>query len=327
MSEAYTGTTVRQRLPHTEIPGCALVQDLIPLYLDGEVMPESHVLMADHLQQCERCSGYLAGARSVRQQLLQEQATITAVRGISQSVPHLQQSAATRLDSLLWQIMLGLIWFGGLYATWAGVMNSEAQPILMGLLAVSIAVGGLLVSRAERGMLWTIMTALTRFSGFFFLLVMPLVNPHILYDLEALLLVTGMVLLGLTAAGWLWRAPRSQPAGGQTEPLGVRGPNAALGTAVLSIVAAIACAVIALWSVYLLGEYLDAGRQLLNVTLLAGSGAGLLIISQRRGWVSLRMPTGLAQAIMYLGGTFAVLVLPFVSIFAIMLLLRLLAAF
>ncbi len=50
MTDAYTGTTQRHRMPRAEIPGCALVQDLIPLYLDGEVTPESHVLIADHLQ-------------------------------------------------------------------------------------------------------------------------------------------------------------------------------------------------------------------------------------------------------------------------------------
>ncbi len=68
-----------QRMPYAEIQGCALVQDLLPLYLDGEVTHESHVLIADHLGRCERCSGFLAGAQSVRAQMLKEQRAMRQV--------------------------------------------------------------------------------------------------------------------------------------------------------------------------------------------------------------------------------------------------------
>src|SRR3712207_4963471 len=107
MSEhPYTDTTQRYRLPHAEIPGCALVQDLIPLYLDGEVTPESHALMADHLQQCARCSGYLAGARTVRAQILNEQQTLRAAQVKQPSVAQVREPVAGSLGVALWQSLM-----------------------------------------------------------------------------------------------------------------------------------------------------------------------------------------------------------------------------
>jgi len=82
MSEAYTSATQRigpERIEDdiAEQPtDCALVQDLLPLYIDNEVSPESHARIAIHIAQCERCAGYLAGARSVRAQLLRDQQVV-----------------------------------------------------------------------------------------------------------------------------------------------------------------------------------------------------------------------------------------------------------
>jgi predicted anti-sigma-YlaC factor YlaD len=64
---AYESTT--SRLIQQELGACALVQDLLPLYIESEVSPASRDLIAEHLSQCERCAGFLAGARSVRDQL------------------------------------------------------------------------------------------------------------------------------------------------------------------------------------------------------------------------------------------------------------------
>ena len=52
---------------------CALVQDLLPLYNEGEVSPDSRELIVDHLAWCERCAGFLAGAQTVRAHLQRAQ--------------------------------------------------------------------------------------------------------------------------------------------------------------------------------------------------------------------------------------------------------------
>ncbi len=67
MVESYETTTTR--MAPLAAPTCTLVQDLLPLYLEGEVSPGSRDLIVDHLGRCERCAGYLAGAQSVRGQL------------------------------------------------------------------------------------------------------------------------------------------------------------------------------------------------------------------------------------------------------------------
>jgi predicted anti-sigma-YlaC factor YlaD len=64
--------TTTTRLVQQQLGGCALIQDLLPLYIEGEVTPASRDLIAEHLMDCERCTGFLAGARSSREQLHRE---------------------------------------------------------------------------------------------------------------------------------------------------------------------------------------------------------------------------------------------------------------
>lgn len=68
-----TFETTTTRLAGAESASCALVQDLLPLYLDGEVSTTSRDQITDHLGRCERCAGFLAGAQSVRVQLRRDQ--------------------------------------------------------------------------------------------------------------------------------------------------------------------------------------------------------------------------------------------------------------
>lgn len=67
---AFESTTTR--LAREELGACALIQDLLPLYIEGEVSTSSHDLIVEHLARCERCAGFLAGAQSVRGQLRRE---------------------------------------------------------------------------------------------------------------------------------------------------------------------------------------------------------------------------------------------------------------
>jgi anti-sigma factor RsiW len=68
---AYETATTRLRAEETG--ACALVQDLLPLYLEGEVSAVSREQISQHLASCERCAGFLAGAQSVRAQLRRDQ--------------------------------------------------------------------------------------------------------------------------------------------------------------------------------------------------------------------------------------------------------------
>ena len=64
---AYESATAR--LLPSEHVACALIQDLLPLYIEDEVSPDSRSLIAEHVAGCERCAGYLAGTQSALAQL------------------------------------------------------------------------------------------------------------------------------------------------------------------------------------------------------------------------------------------------------------------
>src|SRR5690349_21605494 len=70
---AYESTT--SRLVQQELGACALIQDLLPLYVEGEVSPGSRDLIVEHVARCERCAGYLAGTQSALTQLRRERTT------------------------------------------------------------------------------------------------------------------------------------------------------------------------------------------------------------------------------------------------------------
>jgi hypothetical protein len=75
----YAYDTTTSRLDRAVTPEiCALVQDLLPLYLEGEVNPGSRDTIVNHLAHCERCAGYLAGAQSMRVQLRRDAVQRTA---------------------------------------------------------------------------------------------------------------------------------------------------------------------------------------------------------------------------------------------------------
>jgi predicted anti-sigma-YlaC factor YlaD len=91
--EAATTTPLRTG----ELGACALVQDLLPLYLEGEVSPGSRDLITEHLAGCERCAGFMAGAQTVRAQLRRD--------GL-QRATSVQQDAPVRGAVLRWRAAL-----------------------------------------------------------------------------------------------------------------------------------------------------------------------------------------------------------------------------
>lgn len=103
MTTSYESTTTR--MAQAELGACTLIQDLLPLYLEGEVTPASRELIAEHMARCERCAGFLAGAQSVRTQLRAE--TTQRQQATQHDQPwQLAVSAGQRITSLTAIIVL-----------------------------------------------------------------------------------------------------------------------------------------------------------------------------------------------------------------------------
>jgi hypothetical protein len=108
MTSFETATT---RLVQQELGACALIQDLLPLYMEHEVSVNSRELIAEHLARCERCAGYMAGARSMREQLQREGALRTGQAAQDQAT---RQAIALGQRRLRWLVIGGLCTLFGL---------------------------------------------------------------------------------------------------------------------------------------------------------------------------------------------------------------------
>ena len=61
---SYESTT--QRI-HEQQPGlCALIQDALPFYIENELSSDARAYVDAHIETCDRCASFLAGAQSVR---------------------------------------------------------------------------------------------------------------------------------------------------------------------------------------------------------------------------------------------------------------------
>jgi hypothetical protein len=142
---AYETSTTRLRAE--TIDPCALVQDLLPLYLEGEVSAVSREQISQHLAGCERCAGFLAGAQSVRAQLR---------RHDQQRVASLQADQRPRGAVLLWRELLAggmamlLCLPGGVTAAMVGSgLDSGDQALLAVGVIGAIIICGLLFGLAR----------------------------------------------------------------------------------------------------------------------------------------------------------------------------------
>ncbi len=133
--QAYENVTTQLQVE--ELGACALVQDLLPLFLEGEVSPSSRDLITEHLARCERCAGYMAGAQSVRVQLRRE---------LAQRVASVQADEPRRGALLRWRelfagmiaMMLCLPGGASAAAVGAGLDSGDPGTLLIGLIVATI---------------------------------------------------------------------------------------------------------------------------------------------------------------------------------------------
>lgn len=110
MTASYESTT--SRLTQQELGACTLIQDLLPLYMDGEVSPSSRETIAEHLTRCERCAGFLAGARSMHTQLRREGALRASLAAQDQSTRLAVDMGRRRLRWLVVGGLSAMLGFG-----------------------------------------------------------------------------------------------------------------------------------------------------------------------------------------------------------------------
>lgn len=138
----HANETITTELRSQELGACALVQDLLPLYLEGEVSPGSRDLITEHLAGCERCAGFMAGAQTVRAQLRRDQI---------QRVESARQDTPRRGAVLLWRELLAggmamlLCLPGGVAAAAVGSgLRSGGEELLVGMFVATMVCAALL---------------------------------------------------------------------------------------------------------------------------------------------------------------------------------------
>ena len=145
---AYESVTTE--IPSPEFGACALIQDLLPLYAEGEVSPGSRDTIAEHLARCERCASYLAGAQSVRAQLGREH--VQRVSLLMRDRPARDVvTSGRRLATMIATLALCALGALGSLFVWVGLTERGSPAALpVGLVLGSLSFASLVVL-AQRG--------------------------------------------------------------------------------------------------------------------------------------------------------------------------------
>lgn len=268
-----------QRIPRTEIPGCSLIQDLLPLYLENEVTPESHVLIADHIQRCERCSGYLAGAQSMRGQIIRDQQALKQAQQVGVQVAQVQQPVSNSLGRKIWQFLMVVSWMIGLLVTFIGVAAGEPPPFVVGQVLFFLAVAGFLAARLAGGTAWRVLAGMTGITGLLVIVVGLLQDNE---QLGPLGFFAGMILLAV--AGWSLLSSRNTVA---VQPsAAAQGSTRAVLKAIFSILGAGILLAINVLCAFAIADAPNTGPgAFVAVVAALVSTLGLLELNQRRNWI------------------------------------------
>ncbi|HEY1015414.1 MAG TPA: zf-HC2 domain-containing protein [Herpetosiphonaceae bacterium] len=154
--------TNTRRLTQQEFGSCALIEDLLPLYIEGEVSPGSRDVIVEHLARCERCAGFLAGAQSVRGQFQRDQRQRVEVKAASQPA----RKAVIRGQKIIVGIaLLGGAFLGAVSSAMI-LIGGRHDPIqqLVGFGLGVVGLGLLILVGRHRGA-WTIGRLLGLFAA------------------------------------------------------------------------------------------------------------------------------------------------------------------
>jgi predicted anti-sigma-YlaC factor YlaD len=148
---AYESTT--SRLLQQELGACVLIQDLLPLYVEGEVSAGSRDMIMEHVARCERCAGYLAGTHNALAQLRRDRSAHIAT--LARDVPNRKMVAGGQ--RLVAAIALLTTYGGGLVASMliGHTASGDGNPIelIFGLGLGSLSIVALFALARSRGAL------------------------------------------------------------------------------------------------------------------------------------------------------------------------------
>jgi hypothetical protein len=269
-AESFQSTTTR--LARQELGACTLIEDLLPLYIEGEVSPSSRDLIVEHLARCERCAGFLAGAQSVRAQLRRENTQRAAV--ITDKLPEQRAIGVVRLGATMVAMLFLCAW--GAAASmfgWDSLQNGNGDDVVGAALLVAGAFALLLGLARTRGSLSAErLLGLVGSCALGGLATMPLVAEH--SDAPAMLL--GLVLGALALVGvWMsvWRVGTAAP---QPDPQGKGNPGRWLvggGLLLMALVPLFPLSMFAIGSVHPLWSTTSTGVLIALVVAMIGRTA------------------------------------------------------
>lgn len=146
---AYESTTAR--LLQQELGDCVLIQDLLPLYVEGEVSPGSRDMIMEHVARCEHCAGYLAGTQNALTQLRRDRTSHQTT--LDHDTPNRQALAGGQRIVAL--IAMLTTYGGGLVASlllWPAMSSGSdnAPELLLGLVLGSASLVALFALARSR---------------------------------------------------------------------------------------------------------------------------------------------------------------------------------
>jgi predicted anti-sigma-YlaC factor YlaD len=202
---AYESTTIHMLRQESGV--CALVQDLLPLYLEGEVSTGSRDVIVEHLAQCERCAGFLAGTQSARSQLRRD--AVQRAQIVQRDQPARQALSINQRRAMLFAMLaLCALGGGGSSLVAFGLTDGGPGPFFVGMLVCLVCLGGLVaLARKYSPLTWLrwfslVTSCLVGAFGAILLILPPEAPPK----------MAGMVLAFVGMAGvWLTVEQRAQP--------------------------------------------------------------------------------------------------------------------
>ena len=208
---AYESTT--SRLLQQELGACVLIQDLLPLYVEGEVSPASRDLIVEHVARCERCAGYLAGTQNALIQLRRDRTS--HITTLERDTPNRQTLAGGQ--RVVTAIAVLTTYGGGLVASmllWHSLWSGSGNPLelLFGLtLGFASLIALLALARSRSPLTLQRVLALLGSSGLALFSSIAFVGHGHGGELTIGLLLWALALAGIWAAVRQRPAPRSQP--------------------------------------------------------------------------------------------------------------------